>query len=233
MAVIDSLVSYWKLDEASGLLIDSHGSNDATNNGGEYGVTGKLNDAISIVLVNDDWIDCNAVVIPIGTNTAFSISCWYDPVTYTSQGYLVGQYSSGQEGRFGFSITTTGDLGVFQGGSNGANYTANTNLSTTSFHHCVLTKDTSGNIKLYANGSQTGTTQTGATASVHNGDTTIGAGGFNAIGCNGVIDEVGIWAKELSSAEVEELYNGGDGLAYPFGVEGPTLFMRTLLRVGS
>ena len=32
----------------------------------------------------------------------------------------------------------------------------------------------------------------------------------------GTLDEVAIWNKELTAAEVSELYNSGNGLAYPF-----------------
>jgi len=35
----------------------------------------------------------------------------------------------------------------------------------------------------------------------------------------GKIDEVGIWSRALNSTEITELYNSGDGFAYPF--KGP------------
>ncbi len=38
------------------------------------------------------------------------------------------------------------------------------------------------------------------------------------------MDEVGIWEKQLSPAEVTELYNTGSGLSYPFGESSGTNF---------
>ena len=44
MALIDDIVLYYNCDEASGDVIDQHGSNDATVAGAEYGGTGIIND---------------------------------------------------------------------------------------------------------------------------------------------------------------------------------------------
>jgi len=42
-------------------------------------------------------------------------------------------------------------------------------------------------------------------------------GGFNDnYNIKGLVDEVGIWNRSLSQAEITHLYNGGAGLAYPF-----------------
>jgi hypothetical protein len=30
-------------------------------------------------------------------------------------------------------------------------------------------------------------------------------------------DETGVWSRKLSSTEINQLYNGGAGLQYPFG----------------
>jgi len=42
----------------------------------------------------------------------------------------------------------------------------------------------------------------------------------------GIIDEVGIWNRALTSTEISELYNSGNGLQYPFGIS-PTNFTIT------
>lgn len=46
MAIIDNLVSYWKLDEASGNALDAHGSNTLIETSGAIAAAGgKINGA--------------------------------------------------------------------------------------------------------------------------------------------------------------------------------------------
>jgi len=40
--------------------------------------------------------------------------------------------------------------------------------------------------------------------------------GYGSAYLNGNIDEIGIWTKSLSTEEIEELYNDGNGKTYPF-----------------
>ena len=42
-------------------------------------------------------------------------------------------------------------------------------------------------------------------------------GDVNGSYWDGRIDELGVWGRVLSPAEISELYNAGAGLAYPFG----------------
>ncbi len=39
---------------------------------------------------------------------------------------------------------------------------------------------------------------------------------------DGIVDEVGLWSRALTIAEVTALYNAGAGLAYPFDGGGGT-----------
>jgi hypothetical protein len=48
------------------------------------------------------------------------------------------------------------------------------------------------------------------------GAVTIGLGwGLNF---DGLIDEIGLWRRVLTADERTQLYNGGNGLTYPFGL---------------
>ena len=50
---------------------------------------------------------------------------------------------------------------------------------------------------------------------------------------DGIIDEVGIWARSLSDAEVTQLYNAGAGLTYPFTLPfTPTPMMHMMQMAG-
>ncbi len=78
------------------------------------------------------------------------------------------------------------------------------------WHHIVGTSDGSSYTLYIDNvsiGSNTpGTSTTSAVSSIGSRP--------NGWGTSGIIDEVGIWEKELTSTEVSELWNSGDGLAY-------------------
>jgi hypothetical protein len=55
---------------------------------------------------------------------------------------------------------------------------------------------------------------TGASGFTDGSEITIGSTGGTGQYTDGIIDEVGIWEKALTSGEVSELYNSGSGLAY-------------------
>ena len=82
------------------------------------------------------------------------------------------------------------------------------------WHHTVITNDGT-NSYVYNDGvlKNTITSSIWTTA----GSLSMGIAQPTAsFGFNGLIDEVGIWSRELNSTEVGELYNSGDGFAYPF-----------------
>jgi hypothetical protein len=84
-----------------------------------------------------------------------------------------------------------------------------------------LTYDTT-TLTGYVDGSSVGTIGATTSGSITQSDVTeIGMRGdldvLNPSNCtSGLIDEVGIWSRALTGAEVTSLYNGGAGLQYPF-----------------
>ena len=78
MVTTTNLVSYWKMDDASGNIIDAHGSNDGTYNGSLYSQTGKINNAIGFDGSND-FVDTGANF----NNNNLSVFMWanFDDVT--------------------------------------------------------------------------------------------------------------------------------------------------------
>ena len=55
MALTDSLISYWKLDEASGNATDSHGTNTLTDTNTVTSVAGKINTARYFTNANTEF----------------------------------------------------------------------------------------------------------------------------------------------------------------------------------
>lgn len=94
------------------------------------------------------------------------------------------------------------------------------------FRHMVVTFSRSGGVntgKLYINGilNDTQTLGGGALSATSTAGISVGvrSGVTNFAGS---IDLFGIWTRTLAQADVDELYNSGSGLEYPFSVAAST-----------
>ena len=96
-------------------------------------------------------------------------------------------------------------------------------LSTGVWHHIVMTRTTGGSIRVYVNGALTANSPGSGPApySVPLADLRIGCREDNYASFPGAIEQVGVWSRILSAAEVTELYNGGDGLFFGALIPAP------------
>lgn len=202
MVLTDSLVSYYKLEDAT----DSVGSYDGTVSGASTTTDGKINGAYDFDGVND-YISISSSVMQ---STAFSISFWeYSSSSATAdEGYLIGD--STDPGNL-FMRRNTGGT-IISTGVGEAGYAGFT-LSRDVWHHFVLTHDGSGNVEVYVDTvseySFSGSNWTGLTSALYLGNRQDLTRDFE-----GKLDEVGIWSKVLTSTEITELYNSGTGMTY-------------------
>lgn len=218
MAIIDNLISYYKLDDdaANTTVADAHGSNTGTLNGGrdteDLSVAGKIEKAFSFNGGSDD------VLLPISESSGdWSFSFWADHSGDTDH-----QLWDSTSGRLVISLkrSTSGinnNIGFYDGAWK--NFGISADVGT--LKHYVFVFD-SGNSKayLYINGVKEAAEPAYSTVSNLGGTTRLAAdiSGNNEYG--GIIDEFGIWGKILNQTEVTALYAGGSGLAYPFSA-GP------------
>lgn len=222
MALIDNLAAYWKMDG------NSNGSL-GTNNGSDTNVTystanGIINQGAGYNGTSSRTT-FSAPIIPLG---AKSICFWIKPTSHAAFKAVIdnNQLSSANNGTCIFYTSGGGaTLQFFSGNGSGSTNRFSLTTPTVSdgvWSHVALTWDgtTSANtVKAYVNGgtpttataSSTETTQ----APVNLAIASLSGGGANFF--NGALDEIGIWSRELSAAEITQLYNGGVGLSYPFG----------------
>ena len=211
-ALTDDLVAYYKFD---GNTIDStDNGNDGTNNGATSISSGKIGEAYYFDGVNDYIEISNSIVSSIITSDSFAISAWVNPEIYYK--YIISMGSGGNYlgSAVGFDIRNDKKLRGFIGYSRTSPQAISSQdilLDTWSF----VTMTYNGNdIKLYINGVYDGT--------IYAPNPTWGTSIPSYIGrwqnryFNGKIDEIGIWQRALTESEVEELYNNGNGLQYPF-----------------
>ena len=206
IAILDNLISYYKLDEASGNLVDSKGSNDLTNNSATYGATGIINDALTFDGVSDYLTGSFSK-----TFTAYTIQAWIKTSSVTNNwGGIISD--SGQDMLLRRNINT--DKLNFQSVAAGFAIVSTDVFDTDNWIHVVATYDGT-TAELWMDGVSQGTD--GGTGSV--AITTFEIGRNEQINANkweGEIDEVGVWDRALSDAEVALLFNSGSGKAYPF-----------------
>jgi len=218
MALTDNLVSYWKLDEASGNAADSIGSNTLTNDNITY-ATGKINNGAD--LESGSTAVFTTTTTPVTGTGDKTISVWCKPESFNANGNVavaIGGQSTNNQINIGFSDNGKAYANLYGGGGLARASSASSNGT---WYHLVAVYKTSGFI-LYVNGSQVAT---GAANSMNvsgtNGNIFGNYTDYDTNwGYDGLIDEVGIWSRALSSTEVTELYNSGNGNQYPF-VSGP------------
>ena len=140
---------------------------------------------------------------------------------------LVVRWSGGNA--YGFSVASD-KFGEYYADGNfdslGRFHTLATPIPENEWHHFAYTQNTytlNGNtvvreFKYYFDGELVETKTSGSSAvSIVNADHMIGSHRGWAAQSSGVIDEVGVWQRALSDAEIKALYDAGNaGVTYPF-----------------
>lgn len=229
-SLYQGLVSYWKLDEASGTRNDSKGTNHLTSNNGVTQDNGKLGKGASFTRASNQYLSVadNASLTP---GSALSISMWvyrsggqtFELISkqdYSSNGSWRMEVNSavGGESRFYFT-TSVSDAGVHYG------VTPSGLIADATWAHLVWVYDGSqvgnaGRLKCWVNGSAQTLTFSGSSvpSSLPDDTTDLRLGNLFLAGApffsfNGVLDDVGYWNRAITSTEVSLLYAGGSGLA--------------------
>ncbi len=232
MALTDSLISYWKLDEASGSRADSHGSNTLTDNLSVGSGTGLVYGTVADFEIDtQNWLSrADNSDLSGGVGKSFTVAAW---VKFESLGQNIGVLGKGLNGsgfeymlffnngteRFRFRVTSaTAEADatlVDQGGGAGGGA-----APTTGTWYLVIVDHDAPN-DLIGIASSVDGISTKYTAA-YSADVWDSTGDFN-IGrtssyfpsyCDGLIGPVMFWTRVLTSQERTDLYNGGAGLTY-------------------
>jgi hypothetical protein len=222
MSLKTNLISYWKLDEASGNAIDAHAANTLTASNSPGSDTGKVGNARTFNGTNQSFGIASNANLAVG-NIDFTFSAWVFLSLKSVTRVAVAEWNFAATKRqflLGFEpIVDVYRFLVSPDGTTASSVQVNASslgsppLNT--WTHLVAWHDSVANtINIQANN---GTVSSVSYASgVFASDSPLNIGsllGTNDF-WNGRIDEVGFWKRVLTADERTKLWNGGNGLSY-------------------
>lgn len=203
-AIPDSGISRWEFEQD---LTDSWDGYDGTANGDpQFTTTAEVGSYARDYDGASDYDDWGDITESEGT-TAFSVSMWIRPAaTGTTFRFISGK---SEDSVWRSTLNDSGNIrfAFRDDGSDFSNAVGST-LSSSTWYHIVGVFD-SGSITLYLNGSSDATAST-SNNTLNTTTTNVTTGGPNYGGFDyydGIIDDVRLYDKALTSTEVSNLYN--------------------------
>ena len=217
----DGLQAYYTADNTPNDALGNF--NGTLTNGATYG-TGIINNGFSFDGVND-YVDLGNN-LDFDGSTPFSFNVWMNQTSAQAASLISKKGGASTYTGYRIAITSNRQIQVLFN----SDFTTNDRLQITTgtnsftigvFNMITVTYDGSKNtsgISVYVDGTSISfsTNANSLTGSISNSTTAkVGAFVVGSQYFNGILDEVGVWNKELSSSEVTELYNSGAGKQYP------------------
>jgi hypothetical protein len=213
MALTDNLVGYWKLDDSGD---DEISTNDLTLTNGSY-VTGKINNGADFTGASNSYATFTTKLSTVW-DSAYTITMWVNAATLdTTNGNVLLWPGDRNQQHIINNIEKKLEITTYDGTA--ASTVGTTVFSTGTWYFIAFQRISGTEGKVWVNGAD----DTSTTKAMRNPAGTLTqdfrlASRQDATAANfdGIIDEVGIWSRALSSTEISTLYNSGNGLAYPF-----------------
>lgn len=210
--LLNGLVSYWKLD---GDGTDVVSAQDGVVTGSGW-IPGKIGQGFDF-----NNTTARSIVAPaFDPPGAFSVSFWLYPKTGGISNYpqMVGQMLNGS-GTQNFTILGVSNTATYYHYGNSSQGSVDFSSYINQWCHIVFTRSMSGSnatARGYINGVLGFTSSTFTVTQVPTANFRMGTRIDNYSALNGALDEVAVWSRALTGAEILELYNSGSGKTYPF-----------------
>jgi len=232
-SLLRGLVAHWKLDEDNGTTVNdwAGGNTGAANGGVTLNAAGKVGKAFQFDGVDDD---IGVAASPAFQKTSMTLAAWvYIPASIPAGWKTIIEHGRSTSNWYGLWKGSGGNLFHFRWSNTGtmsANF--NATISADTWYHVVGAYDAAANTAtLYLNGTLDKTVTGGGTGTAASGTLRIGENNSGAEGFPGIIDDVRVYNRALSAAEVTALYNATnagkvypDVCANPNGVEGEMMY---------
>lgn len=220
MALTDNLVSYWKLDEASGNALDAHGSNTLTDTNSVGTGTGKINGCRDFEAGSTQYFSlADNDDLSIADNTvSYTWTAWAN-LESTGTRQIVTKRTGVQVGNaMEYTIRVDTNVPKIYWGAGGTfgSLSSGVTMSLATWYFVVAGYDASTNKFFISVNDGTVTESAAVTTQTVNGTNGFGIGASQGSELwDGLIDEVGFWkGRRLSTTEITQLYNSGNGLSY-------------------
>jgi len=222
--ITDNLVSFWKLDEASGNRADAHGSDTLIDHNTVGSASGKLNSCADFEAGSQEalYVVNNARMQTGDIDYWFSL--WVNFETLDGNDRIIlgkDDLSSNREHVLYCSSASGGTVGwaVFNGGSTLAGIVTATGFSTGTWYKLDVWHDATNNqVGIAVNNGTPTTASTSGAAGANTQDFRVGTEGTLASTrfFDGKLDELGFWKRVPTSGDRTTMYGGGTPPAYPF-----------------
>ncbi len=222
----NDLQAYWSLDEAADTTrVDSKNANDLTETAGDSiasvaaiqdnGADFESGDTEGLQASDSADLSMNGVDL--------SIAGWFKNESNNNDMDVISKWEAGSNNReyvlrFNASAGNVQFFNSSDGSATGNASVSFTFPTTGTDFHAVVTFDLSaGELELFIDSVSQGTA-TGLLTTTFDGASLFDMGCFDD-DCDinhydGVIDELGIWSRLLTQAEIDHLYNSGNGVPY-------------------
>jgi methionine-rich copper-binding protein CopC len=215
----DSLEGYWKFDETSGTSVSdvSGHSNTGTRTNAtissDVPSTNFSNDRSLDFDGSGDYIDMGDVTnLEVEGDSSFSISLWFKPNSSpgAESTYVLAAKGTPSAAGYAFQYEQISSQYVINLSKYGVadQRVTITELDTDTWYHLVAVQR-SGEVEYYIDGSSQGT-YTNASSYAASGSNTfrVGSASNNTLYADGLIDDVRVYSRELSTTEISALAAG-------------------------
>jgi hypothetical protein len=216
--LLNNLVAYWKLDEGSGTRVDSHGSNNLTDNGSVGSATGKIGNAASFDGANLLEATSSSFA-DVGAGDNLSISLWVHIDPSNSLAFVLNKRGTSGQGYDLLYVGSSGEL-RWRLDDGTTTFQVTHTVSTNTWYHVVVSIDRATNIAAFYLDTVKLTTSIAGMGGLSNTrPLRLAARELNQVELTGLIDETALYSRVLtdgSGGEVSQLYNSGGAVTYPF-----------------
>lgn len=222
MALIDNLVSYYPCydDEANTTVVDVHGSNTGVaseNTSGLHSASGIIDSTFDYDGTGDFFQVTDSVSLSV---TNVTLSFWFKSSAHDDFAVLIAKGDGTQGVDYGVRYDNANHLtAMITTGAGSRIATTSVTYNDTDWHFAVLTFD-GDTLLLYVDNSVVATNTDPSAESIRDTALPITSGRDATSGDSraftGLFCEAGIFSVAKDSSFVDEMWNSGTGLTYPF-----------------
>lgn len=223
-AITDNIISHYEFEESSGDAMDVMKLYNLSNTGASYSATGKINLAYDYESTQFDYLSATHID-PDSYNTGLVVNAWIKPESVAEVMEIAGWRDGGSWGIVEMAVEADGELYYRFGCA--VDFCAHFNVGdpgdiTAGNWYMVTIMHNTTRDEIYLNGVRKNWSISGT---LQNNINQFYVGEYLGYGDNyfdGIIDELTIFNKTLTQAEIDYLYNSGSGR--DLFESNPTLF---------